>query len=783
MRRVGMVLRAGGSVAALFRARSRKSIPKWIFRGDRILRAAIFAPPATLALTHPAQAEPVSTFLIGLAYGLGSGGVVAGGFLGALGAGFSVGAFLATPIGGLLLAAGLQLLGSFVAGAFNGNQQQTPQDSSRVNVRIESATRWIAAGVTVRQGGAVIFGEYDDTGAFWYVLAVADSELVSTTALMFDDVQLGVDVDNFVITNEFCLNEEKAIYTGTGNRVPYYQVWRVTFTPTNPVPPMPADFLAKFPSWTSAHKMAGVSMLVVRIAAIDIENRHKLFRWRGPFGLGEPSASIIGGFSRVYDPRNPAHSIDNPASWTATSNPALIWAWFRTHPQGFKAPMTGINWERIADEADKCDVLITDRYGDVAPRYECNIAIPDNKQRSVAESEILATCDGALFFDEIGRAYIEVGAWREPAIGFTKARDIMAMSSREAADGESETDGVVVTYIEPAFGYIRQPASAWVNPNYFQLGVEPNYMQVEILGCQNHRQAVTLAKAIGQRSQAMQRLAPVVGLRGLLARRERIVSIDYDEEFSGNYEIVAPVELDEAGFSSALSLVPVDQYRWTLLPGEEGARPTATVDAGGGNDLAYPSNLGVYAAFVPGTSGSIVRLEAVFDPPARVDNFYQFDARKVGDVAWIPFTVVMDELVAYSGIVEIDETYEVRYRTVSTSGVASAFIDPYLLVVAEADPTAPGSVTDVEAFAGMGIVDLTWIAPSSANYFAARIYRHTVDSFGASTLVRTEFGSPSVADMWRDSGLAAGTYYYWIVAINGSGVAATEVATGAVVVT
>jgi hypothetical protein len=81
------------------------------------------------------------------------------------------------------------------------------------------------------------------------------------------------------------------------------------------------------------------------------------------------------------------------------------------------------------------------------------------------------------------------------------------------------------------------------------------------------------------------------------------------------------------------------------------------------------------------------------------------------------------------------------------------------------------------------VVNLSWAAPNSVNYVGTRIYRHTVNTFGASSLVRTEYGAPSSADAWQNSGLAAGTYYYWLVAINGSGVGAAEVATGAVVVT
>lgn len=757
---------------------SRKSIPRL---------AAIGALQAgSMLIAAPAHAEPISTFFIGLAYGLGSGGIVAGTYLGALGAGYAVGAFLATPIGGLLLSVGLQALGATVSNIFAGSspqQQQVPQDSARVNVRIEKATRWLHAGL-VRAGGAVLFGEFDDAGYFWYIVALGDSELLTRETLMFDDLPLTLDSFGRVETNEFCLNVDGGIYSGTGDRMHFFRTWIATFAPGNPVPsPIPPEFTAKFPEWTADHKMAGTTLGFVRITAVSIENRHKIYRWRGAFGLGEPALSVVGIFSRIYDPRNPAHDIDVPATWGPSKNSALIWAWFWTHPYGFNKPMSSVNWTRMADAADKCDVPIQDKYGNVAPRYECGISIPDTKQRSVAQGEILATCDGMLMFDDQGRAYVDVGVWREPSLLLTAARDVLAMSSREAEDGESETDGVVVEYIEPEYGYIRQPSAPWINPDFYEEGRTPNFLTVEVLGCQNHNQAVRLAKAIGKRSQALQRLAPVVGLRGLLARRERIVSLDYDETFSGNYEIVSPVELDEGGYSSALFLVPVDQNRWKLLPGEEGDKPALIVDTSQPNDLALPAGLSIYAAIVPASDGNIVRLEAIFDTPPRVDHRYQFDYRKLGETAWRAFVVNMTERVAYTEPVDDGETFEVRFRTVSTAGGASDYVDPIPQIVATADPDAPGAVTDVAAFGGAGVVDLSWVAPNSPNYFAARVYRHTIDNFAAATVVRTEYGGPSAADSWQDSALAAGTYYYWIEAINGSGVAAAEEPTGSVTVT
>jgi hypothetical protein len=489
----------------------------------RILLALL----AIFASASPAHADPITigAFFagIGSTFGIAAPIATTAAAIGAFNAGAAFIGFLASPIGGLLLSLG----GAAVSAAFSGGgaqQRATPPDASRVNVRIEKAPRWLLAGETVRAGGAAVFGEYDASGRFWYLIVHGDSELLATTHYMFDDRVLTM-VGNEVDTDEFCLTSEYDQYEGSGTKVRYFSIWTTTYSPADPVPPPIAAFKAAFPEWTDAHKLAGTTFSVVRVNAIPQQHRHKLFRWRGPFQLGEPALSIVGAFSRIYDPRDPGHDINDPATWGPSSNSALISGWWRTHPYGLGKSMEEVNWTQVADEADKCDVPITDKYGDTAPCYACHVAVPDDMTRGQGEQLILDTCDGVRMFDEEGRFYPKVGAWEEPSLTLSADRDIFAMSSRAAEDGESETDGVVVEYTEPEFGYISQPAAPWINPTYFVPGREPSYLRKAVPACQNHNQAIRLAKAMGHRSQPPYKLQPVTGLRALLARQKRIASL------------------------------------------------------------------------------------------------------------------------------------------------------------------------------------------------------------------------------------------------------------------
>lgn len=97
------------------------------------------------------------------------------------------------------------------------------------------------------------------------------------------------------------------------------------------------------------------------------------------------------------------------------------------------------------------------------------------------------------------------------------------------------------------------------------------------------------------------------------------------------------------------------------------------------------------------------------------------------------------------------------------------------------DPVAPGPITGLTNEPGVGTISLLWSQPTSPNVSSARVYRSTINDFSSASRVGSRFGGPS-AGMEYSEAVAAGTYYYWVTAANGSGVESSPVATGSVVV-
>jgi hypothetical protein len=748
----------------------------------KLMRVALLA--STMLWPVHARADPITALLGGLLTGLGATGV--GGALfglgggtafGAFAAGYGVAAFLGSGLGSLLLSVGLT-----AAEYLAVNKPQAPKmDSVRVNTRVGEGERWVIVGRT-RSGGQTVFGEYDADGNFWYIVVHSDTEASLANdgrpyQTYLDDIAVEIDEDNRVTTAEFTKQQKEG---GT----PVFSVWTTTYTPADPTPPPIAAFKAAFPAWTDDHRLVGTTYSIVKCNALSQNDRYQVMRWRGPIGLGEPAISIVDDFGLVYDPRDPDQDVADRSTWKPSGNLALIWAWWRTHRLGRAKPLSSVAWDQMTTQADICDQTIVDKNGHEHKRYECGIAIPDSKARGAGEQEILLCGDAVILYDSTGKAYIKVGAWEEPTLAISRNRDILAMASRTAQDGEMQSDGVVVRYIEPEFGWIAQPCAPWKNPRYYEEGRQPRYLSVDILGCHDHNQAVRLAKAIGETSQAPYRLAPTTGLRGLKAKRERLIDLAYDDFWQGPHKIATTVEEDEVGLSTSFGIVPVDENHWTLLEGEEGDKPAPVVAIEYDKTLPLATGVTVYGAPVPGSGGASVRIEATFDACPRVDWRYEFQYRKSGDLAWRPMVVLMDDLLAYSDTVQDGATYEVQWRTVTTSGRASDWKDPAVTVSAVADTTAPGPVTDASSTGGEGTILHQWTSPNNANYFATKIFLSAEDDINTATLVHVEYGAPNTADSWNQTGVAAGTWYAWLSAANGSGVpSATTVATGPITVT
>lgn len=627
----------------------------------------------------------------------------------------------------------------------------------KVNVRQEDAVRWLCAG-PVLQGGAAVFADHDAQGNLWVVIVHCDSPLVGAPQYYLDNILVTVDPStHFVTTSDF------------QDDGPRWKLWTHTYTESNPIPDAATELAAAFPSqWdTLSHMLVGTTFTVLWGKAVKIKNRYKVYKWRGAIGLGEPNIAVFGDWSRMYDPRDPTQTLGDRTTYKPSRNSALMWAWWRTHPFGRGKPESEVNWARVAEQANICDQSVVG-IESTQKRYECAIAAQDNVDRVSIEANILLSCDGQLVFGDDGKTWVRVGHYDAPTLALGRRRDIITMASLVAQDGESETQGVIVRYMDHNAAFSIQPSAAWYNPNYYVPGKGNTFLYVDVPTCFNHNQAMRLAKAIGMRSQPLHKIAPVVGLRGIRAMQERIIEIQYDNEFAGDYEIISPVDVDESGFFCSLNLVPMDAQRFDLQPGEEKPRPNSNSSAGGGS-LSLPT--GVTISYNNG------RIESRFDTPLRDDVTYEFQwiaqSDYTGTVSdrWSDMTTDMDALFAYSGSVNQGQGQYIRWRTVTSGGSSTAWYDPPYALGAVSLPLGQATNLTVTPSAGQAVV--AWRNPNDLRFFMSDIRRGTTNVFASSTVIMANYSggvgqSQSITDT-----IAAGTYYYWIVSKDNAGNSAT----------
>lgn len=692
-----------------------------------------------------------------LIYFTGGAGGWAASLAGSIGAGGN--AFVIGAIGATIIS-----VGSFAIQTLLGGQRAPSMEAGKTNVRITNPPRWLNAGMT-RSGGGADFGEFDAQGRFWYIIINSEEIVHAPYSHFLDDEPVTLDAQNYVVQKEFRLKTNKArdpAETDGGGKG-YVRLWTTTYSETNPVPPRIAELDAALGElWTPDHRLAGTTYTVICMDALAVEHRYKIYRWRGPFGLGEPAVSVLGEWANVYDPRDSSQVLGNRATYKPSRNAELIWAWFRTHPFGRNKPESSINWDRVAEQADICDQVVSGIESD-QPRYEAGVSIIDSKRRADAEVEILRACDGQIVFDERGKSWVRVGHWYDPTLSFSRNRDIMAMNSNEAQDGESETQGVIVKYTEPGANYSVLSSAAWINPLYYDPLTTPKFLTVEIQACQNHNQAMRLAKGIGMRSQPRHKIGPTVNLRGLQARHERIVEVRYDNVFDGIYEIATPVELGEGGILTALGLVPIEPSRWTLLSGEE--QPKPVVD-GSTMTIAHPAITAENISYSDGT------LKIDFPPLARDDATYSAEYIPTSAITgsdadpWTPMAI--NEVTAVSSNVPAGVSYTVRYRYVTTAGRGPGWKYAVIEPVAVLPPATNLTVTG-----GVGQAVVAWKNPNDLRFFSSDVYRGTSADFGAATKIVDSYaggvGQPqSITDT-----VAAATWNYWVVATDGAGLDAT----------
>lgn len=699
----------------------------------KILLAALLS---TTAMVQPerAAAGPVIGFIAG-AIGVPAGTAVALG----INAGYAAGAtFGASALGGFVVKTVLSLGLSAIAQALE-SKPNVPNPSDRmVNLaQPVSYAQWVFG--RTRTGGPLGFTAFAESRRY-FVPIIAAHPIEGIVEHWLDEWTAGVDetVSDFALPN--IETKSDGDYTAPdvvgkyGRIEPFLGQAGQTAN---------SGLQATFDEFTPSHDFASLSGAVIwakRPASADFSTTY-------PRGQQWAWAPVVDGHNQIYDPRD--------ETFKYTNNAALVMAYWLTEILGQQ-----VDWDEVATEADVCDEQVTNAESESQPRWTINGVISDDQEFEQQRAQIAGACDAFLYERTDGKVGFTVGRWIEPDITLT-ADDFLSLEITEGQWGADAPSEIAVTYTEPDNAWRETPSGVWVeDASARRVREEPQLFLIT-----NHNQAARMAKRLAKVKRPQYRLRGTLGLMGYELIGKRFARVKHD---AMGIDIFIEIGRLRRNGIATFDLEAVSTQASDFAFDAETEEPQQpTYKKVGSTD-------GI--ATVEGVSATSIGYGAIRVDWTEADESLTQQIRLTDSLANEQIYTVPDGQRPHeiAGLVDGEE-YDVEMRNRTTSLRSGAWApDPPISVTVIANSNPPAALDSFGSSLAGSDVTLSWIAPNDPDYFATRIYRGTTDTLGEAALVHTEYGIPSASDDWIDEGLAPGTYYWWGVPINASGVEGPE---------
>lgn len=590
-------------------------------------------------------------------------------------------------------------------------------------------------------------------------------------------------------TGRFWLNDDEAFIDGSGWVVGFggkrYTPNHVKFQTRNGLPTETAysEVVAALPSiWTNDHRGDGIASLAMICNHADA----KYFSEDFPNGLPIPSAEWD--MSLVYDPRDDDQDPADPSTWSFTGpsgdqgrNPALCLLWYLCFAEG--GPQLDYA-RRVApvvsywiEAANVCDELVPLKAGGFEPRYRMGGAWTWDSSPSSIIRNYRDTFDGWLSPDGNGRLIVYAGKYYEPPESDTITATT-AYQLRRFTNDEDSVNEFVISFVSADHAYNQVETDPWRDETDIAERGTVSSTSLQLFWVQSNGQARRLAK----RAMAQQNATAAGSIRtyldGLDLMGKRFLRIRLPQEVPTLHDIIVEVEkaeLDVTGLGVVFTWKRADPLIDAWNPElEEGDG----VDTPGVLAPVYapvPTITDVIPFYEAISGGAIgVRLQVITDQPVSADLLYAVRWRRTGGVSY-EVGSPQEEIAIAGGsyittsFVPADDDVEVQVAAVAGSGSYTEW-SATATANTSTDSVAPSPPDSLAAADGVGQSVITWHNPNSANFYASRLRRGTTAVFGASTPIGSDrLAAAGSIDSYTDTGLAPGTYYYWVVAKNAAG--------------
>lgn len=534
--------------------------------------------------------------------------------------------------------------------------------------------------------------------------------------------------------------------------------------------------------WKATDGAQGCTIIWCKMAAGPSESRYQ--RWPNPI----PQVDIDGDWSFVWDPTDPAQDLEEPATWTFSSNAArctldtLTQNPFRPHTTDYLLMET---WDAAVTLSDELRDLVDDT---ALPLYQVGglVVFSGGELEDIVNPLIAA--QGARLFRAGGMLGIIPQVAKVP---------VMSIDESLGGMGHSSFGGDVVTELRVTYASDDrggQPAELipWDVPGAptTETGA-PNVSTLDLAYCPNAYQAMWIRKPAGLLGLDQRRHQTVALPEALQLLPGSWVTLDYPEPFgaafNGTYEVESSHPtfdmLGEDGFAMRVPLTlagtAASYFDWDEDTEEEAVREYSFSYA---RQQVQPPGI-ITAVTGPSvdldTGGTVIpRIRFEFDPSASsgvinyvweirsydVGNDPEDDWQGGGNIS--PTSLDGDGDVyafAQSGI-DTTKEYDIRVRTVTPVGASEWRVAPQIGFGFSLSAVTPSSTTAGEA-------DFSFTTPDVSNLASVRVwYAPQGAAFGTATAYTPDFTvSRATGEAITLTGLAADDTDFWLAPVTTTG--------------
>ena len=342
-----------------------------------------------------------------------------------------------------------------------------------------------------------------------------------------------------------------------------------------------APVIAKIPDiWTTDHRGDGVVTGYVLWKAVKTKNYPKIYPGGGPNAM---PLSLVLKLQPVFDWRDPAQSVSDPATWTWSENAILHLAHYLlvrdNKSWAIHFAPTLAYWTAAADV---CDETVALKAGGTEARYRgCVVHKHTDEHKSVVAS-LLACCDGWMSPRADMALVVYAGRYSPPSVTVDD-RDVVSYSVQDGIEEENAVNTIPLTYVSSLHDYTTVDTDAWVDED----DIERRGKELASSGLANQVPSHSQARRLGKRAYA----EAMAGKRGTCTLRstgrkilgQRYIRLILSEiGFDEVVQVKAPVKRDpttgQVSFAWILADPNVDS--WNPATEEGDPAPVGNVVAG-----------------------------------------------------------------------------------------------------------------------------------------------------------------------------------------------------------